>query len=299
MSHSPTQDTTLQTLVAWAEAQPVLRAVLLTSTRAVPGAVVDWLSDYDVILVARAVQPFFDDRRWVEQFGSVLVAYWDPQPVERLDGFPQGDGLHQVLNVVQYANGLKIDFTVWPVELLKAIVAAGTLPSELDAGYRVLLDKDRLAQRLPIPSYTAYLPSPPTDAAFQLHINDFLSDAPYVAKCLWRDELLPAKWCLDYDMIHVYLLPLLEWRAALDNGWTKPPGWLGKGLKKRLPPDIWAALEQCYAGAAIDANWEALLCTMALFRRVALEVGAQLGYAYPEKQHQRVLDYVLRIRQGS
>jgi aminoglycoside 6-adenylyltransferase len=299
MPSLPNDDPVLRRLIEWAEARPAVRAVLLTSTRAVPGAAVDRLSDYDVILVARDVRPFFDDRRWIEEFGTVLVAYWDPQPVTELDGFPQGDGIAQVLNVVQYAGGLKIDFTVWPVELLDAIVAAGTLPHELDAGYRVLLDKDRLAERLRAPTYSAYLPSPPTAAAFQVHINDFLSDAPYVAKCLWRDELLPAKWCLDYDMIHVYLLPVLQWRAAIDEGWSRPAGSLGKGLKKRLPPDIWAELEQCYAGAVIEANWEALLRTMALFRRVALEVGAHFGYPYPEEQHRHVLEYVLHIRDGA
>lgn len=127
-------------------------------------------------------------------------------------------------------------------------------------------------------------------------INDFLSDAPYVAKCLWRDELLPAKWCLDYDMKHVYLRQLLEWRMEIDQGWSVPAGSLGKGLKKRLPPDLWAQVEQTYAGARIADNWEALARTLDLFRRVAVEVGEQLGYAYPHDLHQRVNAYVDQIR---
>jgi aminoglycoside 6-adenylyltransferase len=56
-----------------------VRAVFLTSTRAVPHAPLDAFSDYDVVLVLRDVRPFVADRRWVEDFGDVLVAYWDPK----------------------------------------------------------------------------------------------------------------------------------------------------------------------------------------------------------------------------
>lgn len=46
--------------------------------------------------------------------------------------------------VTQYENGLKIDFSLWPVELLQQVVADPKLPNELDAGYQVLLDKDEI-----------------------------------------------------------------------------------------------------------------------------------------------------------
>ena len=74
-------------------------------------------------------------------------------------------------------------------------------------------------------------------------------------------------------------------------------GFLGKGLKKRLPREIWAQVEQTYVGARLADNWEALAHTMALFRRVAVEVGEHLGYAYPDDLHQRVSAYVDHIKQ--
>ena len=67
-----------RTIIQWAEARDDIRAVLLTSTRAVPGARVDALSDYDVILIVQSIQPFVDDRTWINDFGDVLVVYWDP-----------------------------------------------------------------------------------------------------------------------------------------------------------------------------------------------------------------------------
>lgn len=278
-------------IVEWAESQAEVRVVLLTSTRAVPGAHVDALSDYDVILIVQDIQPFVEDRTWINDFGDVLVVYWDPV-------HPDPDfGIEKIANVTQYASGLKIDFTLLPVSLFEKIVAAPALPAELDVGYRVLLDKDGLTTSMIPPTGRAYIPKPPTLAHYLTWINDFFSDAPYVAKCLWRGELLPVKWCLDYDMKHVYLRQLLEWRAEMDHDWSIQVDALGKGLKRLLPPDIWAELEQCYAGARPEDNWEALANTMALFRRVAIEVGTHLGYAYPYDLDRRVTAYVERIKQ--
>ncbi len=288
-TRQPTPDL-IPTLVQWATARSPIRAMLLTSTRAIPGAPVDALSDYDVILIVRDIHPFVADHTWLNDFGDVLVAYWDPiysDPVF---------GIERCGNVIQYADGLKIDFNLWPVALFQQIVAAPTLLAELDAGYRVLLDKDQLTDALRPSTGMAYIPKPPTLEEYQTLINDFLSDAPYVAKCLWRDELLPAKWCLDYDMKHVYLRQLLEWRVEIDHGWSVPVGSLGKGLKKRLPPDIWTQVEQTFAGARLSDNWEALVHTLDLFRRIAIEVGEHLGYAYPHDLHQRVSAYVEQIR---
>jgi len=280
----------IPTLIQWATARSPIRVVLLTSTWAIPDAHIDALSDYDVILIVQDIHLFVDDRTWLNDFGDVLVVYWDPIHPDPVFG------MDQCGNVTQYADGLKIDFTLWPVALFQQILAAPVLPAEFDAGYRVLLDKDHLTATMHPPTATAYVPTPPTLTTYQTLINDFLSDAPYVAKCLWRDELLPAKWCLDYDMKQTYLRQLLEWRMEIDHGWSVPAGFLGKGLKKRLPPDIWAQVEQTYVGARLADNWEALANTMALFRQVAVEVGAHLGYVYPHDLHQRVSAYVEHIK---
>jgi aminoglycoside 6-adenylyltransferase len=278
-------------LIQWATARDPIRAMLLTSTRAIPAAPIDALSDYDVILIVQDLYPFVSDHTWLEHFGDVLVVYWDPIQPDPVFG------VERCGNVTQYAGGLKIDFTLWLIPLFQGIASAPELPAELDAGYRVLVDKDNLTAALRAPTFSAYVPQPPTLTAYQTLINDFLSDAPYVAKCLWRDELLPAKWCLDYDMKHNYLRKLLEWRVEIDHNWSVPAGYLGKGLKKRLPSDLWARVEQTYCGPRIAENWDALALTMALFREIAVEVGAHLGYTYPEKLHQRVNAYVEHIKQ--
>ncbi len=89
-------DTVIDRLVRWAERQDAVRTILLTSTRAIPGAHVDALSDYDVMLVARDIHPFVVDRSWIGDFGEVLVAYWDSVAPYAITG------IEQVGNIAQY-----------------------------------------------------------------------------------------------------------------------------------------------------------------------------------------------------
>lgn len=274
-------DPVLAALVRWAEKRPDVSAAWVTSTRAKTGAA-DPLSDYDVVLVVEHIHPYAADRAWLSAFGEVLVVYQDPLQE------PYGTGFETFGIVTQYVDGLHIDFTLWPTALLRHVVDAGLLPGDLDDGYRVLFDRDSLAARLPPPTYHVYVPQRPSAGAFAKWVEEFYSDVPFVAKQLWRCELLPARWCLDADMKHVYLRQMLEWHAASESGWARPVGWLGKGLKKRLAPELWAALEETYVDARVSSNWQALFDTLDLFRAAGLQVAERLGYPYPLSLHERL-----------
>ncbi len=264
--------------------------MLLTGSRANPDVPVDVFSDYDIVLIVQDIHPFFDDRSWLTDFGNVLVAYWDP-----IHSAPNLD-IEQVGNVIQYEGGLHVDFTLWPIELLQEIIKTNALPDELDDGYMVLIDKDNLTSELQLPTYTAYIPKNPSEEAYQKVIDDFLSDVPYIAKCLCRNELMPAKWCLDFDMRYNFLLRMLEWRIELDYDWSEPVGVLGKGLKKKLPHEIWTKLENTYSGADINENWDALFRMMSLFRDVGIDVAQGLGYDYPDDLDRKVTVFVQEMR---
>ena len=283
-------DPAIDHLIAWGRHNDAVRAMLLTSTRAIPHGKTDAFSDYDVILVVRDILPFVNDRHWIEIFGDVVVAYWDPVHPNPDTGFDQAG------NVVQYTGTHKIDFTIWSCEILAAIAAKPDLPAELDAGYRILLDKDGRTASLQPPTGKGYLPRKPDAAAFLTHINDFFSDVPYVAKCLLRNDLLPAKWCLDYDMRFIYLHPMLEWWVESRGNWSLPVGINGKGLNRTLPPEIWAEVEATLSGADPEANWNALFRMVDLFRRTARDVAAHLGYTYPEDLDRRVTEHTHWMR---
>lgn len=59
----------IEKLIAWGEKQALVRAMVLTSSRAIPNQPdTDPYSDYDVILALRDVQPFHNDRKWLAAF---------------------------------------------------------------------------------------------------------------------------------------------------------------------------------------------------------------------------------------
>ena len=279
-------------LVTWAGARDDVRAVILTSTRAVPGTRLDAYSDYDVVLVVADVSAMLDNASWLDVFGEVLITYWDPLVTE------SATGAQHVGSITNYTDGLKIDFSLWSLQWYADLTAGPQPHPEFDAGYRVVLDKDDLTTDLPSPTFTAYIPTKPDEATFHRLVTDFLIGVPYVAKYLLRAELLPAKWVLDFDMRFNYLLPLLQWRVECDHDWSLTVGNLGKGLAAQLPVEYAGALERTFSGADADANWDALFEMIALFERVARDVADQLGHSCPDRLISRVRDHALAMRAG-
>ena len=281
-----TETDVLDRIIRWAEAEDLVRAVVLTSTRASARAVTDRFSDYDVILYVADTAPFASDARWLERFGEVLVR-WPDAGVD--DGFPYH------MQLVIYRDETKVDFTIAPVGWLDRIAATGALPAALDVGYRVLLDKDGRAAALPAPTYAAHIPARPTQAELDALVEEFWFESTYVAKNLWRDELLPAKYSLESVMKLDLLRRMLEWRVETDHGWALRPGVFGKGLKEHLDEATWRELGETFVGAEIEANWRALFATARLFRRVAKEVAERLDLVYPDDLDARMMDYLRRV----
>jgi aminoglycoside 6-adenylyltransferase len=287
MDNAFKEDKIIQELIRWGEQRSSVRAMILTSTRTNPDAPTDVFSDYDVIVVVKNIQPYLEQDAWLGDFGRVLVVYRDPVRQEY--------GHDRFARITQYEDGTKIDFTIWPVEILLAVVQDRRLPDDLDVGYITLLDKDGLTQDLKAPTYTAYLPEPPSEDAYLSLVEVFFHEATYVAKNLWRDELMPAKYSLDYVMKQKKLRQMLEWRIEIDHNWSRKPGAYGKGLKRYLAPEIWSALENTYVGAGLEENWAALFNTIDLFRKVAIQIGDHLGYPYPNDLDRRVVNYLQKV----
>jgi aminoglycoside 6-adenylyltransferase len=278
----------IEGLVCWAEGQPSVRAMILTGSRAVPNAATDIFSDYDVILVLSDIQPYYQGRAWLEYFGSVLALYRDPLESE--------NGCSKSGYVVQYDDGLKIDFTLWPVEILERVITTPDLPAEFDAGYTILYDPEHLTEALKPPSFRGYIPTPPSEEEYQAAIEVFFLDTTYVAKYLRRDDLVAAKYILDNIMKQEQLLPMLTWQMEIEQGWSVKPGPYGRSIKRWLRSDLMKRLESTYTGSGLDANWQALFQSIALFRIAALDVSTLMGYTYPQEPEQRVVAYLNRVK---
>jgi aminoglycoside 6-adenylyltransferase len=120
-------------------------------------------------------------------------------------------------------------------------------------------------------------------------------DSTYVAKYLWRDDIVAAKWRLN-NLAADGLREVLEWSAAMDRGWSWKPGSIGRGLDKALDPGTRKELIDSYAGGDMDELWESLFRTTALYGKTAIRVGKRLGYEYPSDLDRRVTAYHQTLR---
>jgi aminoglycoside 6-adenylyltransferase len=82
----------------------------------------------------------------------------------------------------------------------------------------------------------------------------------------------------------------------IDHHWSVKPGPFGRRLTRWLRADLWGELENTYTGAGLEANWEAMFKTIALFRKAAIEVGEHLGYTYPAELDRRVVAYLEKVK---
>lgn len=278
----------LERLTQWAAHHDLVRALVLESSRAVVQAPIDALSDYDVLLIVPELRPFVEDDAWLSAFGTPLITLSDP--LEEWD-------TESYIRMVFYEDHTKIDYILCPVAVAHEIAERQKLPEFLDWGYRALLDKDGLTAAWPAPTRTAYIPARPTEREYRALVEEFWWESTYVAKYLWRDEPMAASYSMNVVMRHDLARRLLEWRSEIDHDWTWKPGAVGRGLTRALPTDIWAEFEATWSGASSVEQWQALYALAALFRSVAREVGAALGYAYPDALDQRIIAY-LRSVQG-
>ena len=65
----PQEKDVVDKLMAWGTAHPLIRAMILTSSRTRPDGPVDPLSDYDLILAVSDVGAFAADCAWISDYG--------------------------------------------------------------------------------------------------------------------------------------------------------------------------------------------------------------------------------------
>ena len=274
-------------LHCWAESQDHIRAMVLTSSRANPNAFIDLFSDYDIELYVTELQSFVESDKWLAAFGPILIC-WPKKPTSFVENW--------ITRLVIYEDGLRIDFQISTTESLAKFSQTDLPLSDLDNGYKILLDKDqRLTNPVP-PTYTKFIIKRPTQAEYDSLVHDFWWDISYVAKSLWRDELFFAKYMLDSSIRFTCLQKIIEWFIGLNSGWTAIPNKNGRWFKRYLDSKTWTALESTFAGSGIEENWTALFSTIDLFRWLAADVGESLGYHYPAELDDRITAYLLKIK---
>jgi aminoglycoside 6-adenylyltransferase len=272
----------LELIVNTARGDGRIRAVIMSGSRANPNARRDIFQDFDIVYLVTDVDSFRHDPAWIGRFGDLMIlqtpeAMGEPPPVN--------DGRFAYL--MQFIDGNRIDLTLFPVAELREF--------KRESLSLLLLDKDGIFEPFPPPSESDYLPTPPTAHAFSDCCNEFWWVCTYVAKGLWREEIVYAKDMLD-RVVREQLIRMLTWHVGVKTGFLGNPGSYGKHLKRYLEPELWTLLEKTYSDAGYESTWDALDATCGLFRLVANRVAEHFGFDYPRGDDERVTAHLHRMR---
>ncbi len=272
----------LDLIIKTAKEDERIRAVIMTGSRASPTAPRDIFQDFDIVYLVTDVAPFRNNFEWIKRFGEIMILQL---PEEMQDPPPSSDGGFAYL--MQFTDGNRIDLGIYPAAQLGEL--------RQDSLSLLLLDKDGLIEPFPPPSERDYLPSPPTPKAFADCCNEFWWVSPYVAKGLWRQEILYARHMLD-QVVREQLMKMLVWHIGIQTGFSCNPGKQGRYFQRTLEPELWEMLLNTYADGSYEHTWEALLAMGDLFRKVALPIAERFGFEYPHEDDRRVRAHLEHVR---
>lgn len=272
----------LELIVNTARSDGRIRAVIMSGSRANPNVRRDIFQDFDIVYLVTDVDSFRRDPAWIGRFGDLMILQ---TPEVMGEPPPVNDGRFAYL--MQFIDGNRIDLTLFPVAELREF--------KRESLSLLLLDKDGIFEPFPPPSESDYLPTPPTAHAFSDCCNEFWWVCPYVAKGLWREEIVYAKYMFD-RVIREQLRKMLTWHVGVKTRFLSNPGSYGKYLKRYLEPELWTLLEKTYSDAGYESTWDALDATCDLFRLVANRVAEHFGFDYPRGDDDKVSAHLRRVR---
>ncbi len=276
-----TEQEMLALILDTARSDERIRAVIMTSSRVNPNAPRDIFQDFDIVYIVNDIAPFVNNCEWIRRFGELMILQ---MPDAMQDPPPDNDGGFTYL--MQFKDGNRIDLGIYPLTKLDEIVK--------DSLSVVLLDKDGVVRPLPPPNESSCLPKPPTAKAFFDCCNEFWWVSPYVAKGLWRGELVYARCMLE--LVREQLLKMLTWYIGVGTAFSRNPGKFGKYFQQYLEPELWDMLLKTYADASYDATWEALFTMGDLFRTVAVRVAQEFGFSYPHDDDRNVSAHLRHVQ---
>ncbi|WP_175614852.1 aminoglycoside 6-adenylyltransferase [Piscibacillus halophilus] len=277
-----TESEMMELILSTAREDERIRAVWMNGSRVNPNAKRDIMQDYDVVYVVKEINSFQQEVNWVDRFGErVIMQIPNPSPWQVENNV--------VTYLMQFKDVNRIDLHLVPVEKVTDMMKTAESLTE------VLLDKDGVIPKLPPASDRDYYVSRPSVSDFNHTCNEFWWVMPYVAKGLWRGEVLYAKGILEGPLRNA-LMQMLDWSVAIDYDFKISTGKFSKELHALLDQTTWNRLLDTFPTAHKNSIWQALEIMGDLFHDVAKTCAQRLGFNYNEEEEQSVRQYMKRVK---
>ena len=267
----------LKQILDFAQNDSNIRAVVMNGSRVNPNVKHDFFCDYDVVCFVHDLEKYVRDKNWVPNFGDLVIMQFN-----RHDEQPEDLYVY----LMQFTDGVRIDLSFAKMKMIS--------PSLEDSLTFVLLDKDQCLPTIPAPNESSYITKKPSVAEYDLMVNEFWWVSTYVAKALWRNETVTAKYLFEV-IVRDCLSRMVTWYIAMQHDWQINVGKMGKKFGKLLPPELWQELLMTYPGIEEKDIWQALFTAGKLMRKLSIPVAEKLGFAYHDQEDKRVTAYLHHV----
>ncbi len=270
----------LKTITRWAKKEDALRALILIGSH-ISKQKTDRFSDLDLNLFMNPSDTVLEDPNWLQAFAPIWNVYCQKEK-------------NEISWQAVYEGGLLVDFTIQPVEDLAAMQTS--LPEHYQPGYKILVDKDKLARKLPKSNGQIVAPNQPNAADFSNLYNQFWFQAYHTSKYLGRNDLWRAKhhaWSLKQS-----LLKMMGWYALSCLGAENFTTYEGKHLQKWIDPETYTDLMTIFGRFYPADSWRALTDTVKLFNRLAKKVAETIPTPYPEQKETFLTAWIQSAQKG-
>ncbi|GAB6928754.1 aminoglycoside 6-adenylyltransferase AadK [Paenibacillus sp. JCM 10914] len=259
-----------------------IRAVTLEGSRTNPNVPRDLFQDYDISYHVTEMDSYKSDPHWIDVFGERMIL----QTPEDMAMFPPELG-DRFSYLMLFTDGNRIDLTLISIHEKDQYCAEDKL-------MQILLDKDGVFPQVPASTDEDYWVKQPSADFYADCCNEFWWVCTYVAKGLWREEILYAQDHLQ-QIVRPMLMKILEWHVGTQTDFSLSIGKNGKYLKRYISEERWEELMSTYPGGSYEEVWASLFAMGRLFRSTALDVAESLLFDYDMGQDQRVTAFLTHI----
>lgn len=266
-------------ILAFANSEDRVRAVMLNGSRVNPNAPKDIMQDYDIVFFVKDIESlsYKIDQSWINIFGELVIM--------QQNDFEDGSYIF----LMQFKDGVRIDLSFQDIGRIEESIREDTLS-------KILLNKDDIELKLSVPNDSGHYVSKPSKEEFDEVLNEAWWIQTYVAKGIWRDELPLAKHMFDVILIDC-IRKLLSWYIGDIHEWRINVGKSGKWFKRYLSQELYNDFICIYPTIDYKEIWEALFRAGKFIRRIGMSLAESLEYSYPIKDDINVTEYIKKIKE--
>lgn len=252
-------------IIKYGETSELVKAEVLIGSQSRQIDCADEYSDIDVMLFVSDIDFFINSDEWISSLGKYYISF-----VEKT---VSGGMERRVI----FENAMDADFIFLQADDFSRI---NELSEIVSRSYKMLLDKDNFTDIISHVAQSDKSFSIPSESEIQNLISEFFFHVIWASKKVMRGELWAAITCVDGYMKKL-LLKIIEYHSHALHGTDYDTWHNGKFIERWAEPWVVKEFQNIYARYSDKDIMKALLNTMNLFQKIAVETMDKWDYEYP------------------